>query len=82
MDFGVLGVIIELTAFGALCGWLYARSRQGPVQTKLVYAYAATLFALSIHTGLLDSVLALALPAVTLLTYSVVGARFRSAQGQ
>jgi hypothetical protein len=39
MDFGVLGVIIELTAFGALCGWLYARSRQGPVQTKLLSAF-------------------------------------------
>jgi hypothetical protein len=75
MDFGLTGVALELGLFGALAGWLYVRAhrRSSTAADCLVYAYVATLLALSIHTGLLDGVLLLALPAVTFAVYWTTG---------
>jgi oligosaccharide repeat unit polymerase len=75
MDFGVIGVIVEMALLGSLMGWLYngaKRAKHGMID-RLVYAYAATLVALSIHSGLLDGILDVALPLVAFAVYTIAG---------
>jgi hypothetical protein len=80
MDFGLLGVIVELALIGAGCGWMYLRARRPESRTidTLIYAYVATLVALSIHSGLLDGVLGVALPVATAVAFGAAGLVSRS----
>lgn len=71
LDFGPIGVGVELLALGFALTWMYkravARPADGVLTRDIAYAYAAALVLLSIHTGLLDGVLLAALPALTML---------------
>jgi hypothetical protein len=75
LDFGVLGVVIELVLLGILTGWLFVHAKAPTayraLSGDLAYAYVAALVALSVHTGILDAALLVAVPGATLVVFAL-----------
>lgn len=68
MDFGLVGIIVEMGLLGAFIAYLYQRSRQsGSAVATLAYAYFLAVAITGIHTGILDTELELGIPALTAL---------------
>ncbi len=66
VDFGLVGVIVEMGLLGAFLAYLYQRARhsESPIPS-LAYAYFVAVAIVGIHGGLLDVQFEIILPALT-----------------
>ena len=72
MDFGILGVVVELFIVGAVVGSLYrAATRRPSAWRALWYSYATVVLAMGIHTGLLDDETLAIAPLMILISVAV-----------